>query len=392
MKLREKIYKSVTYVFITFIVGIIVISFGMPDFLGKASDNDKFLAARVGDEIITRKEVQSMKMNMLRLPQFQGFASQEEFLNRYALDYLISEKLQVVQQKETGMYPLSDAKSTVLARYLKKNFKEYQTNEGFDFTRFDKEFLKPRHIGFTDVEAQAVRETLYNNRRLADNLEFASSHEQADHNLLKHAKISYEILVFTPEEKKNILKKMAGISEKEIIEVFNKDYLTKDKNDKLTDLKREAISQSLLGKKIASLQNKWIKDLNAEISTENLSRINRKHGGILLSLTNIGIADSLNQAAKNSKANLQLLEDNEQFMNSLATLKINKIMGPWIIQDHVYLVMISNLNQPPENITAIVSSDIQSEIKNRNKNALDQLLEDLLKRDIKVTKYSNTED
>ena len=392
MKLGEKIFKAVSYGFIVFIVGIIVLTFGMPEFMDKAGDSDKFLAAKVGSELITRKEVQNMKMNMLRLPQFQNFASQEEFLNRYALDYLISEKLAVISQKNNGIYPLSDAKSSLVARYLKKNFKEFQTNEGFDFTRFEKEFMKPRRIIFSDIESQVVRESVYNNRQLIEKLETVSNYEQEDSNLLKNSKISYEILVITPDQKKNILKNMIGITEKDIVAKFTKDYLSKDKKDTLTDLKREAITQSLITEKRAKVEKEWLTNLKKEAQSSTIDQLSKKYGGIYLFLKNIGLTESLHQAAKNEKANLNLLEESSDFINGLAQLKTDKILGPWNIEDHMYLVSLGNITKPNNNLLAIHSTESASEIKNKNKSAADKLMDDILRRDNKISKFAHSED
>ena len=392
MKLGEKVFKAVSYGFIVFIVALIAFTFGMPDFMGKAGDANKFLAARVGDEAITRKEVQNMKANMLRMPQFQSFASQEAFLDKYALDYLVSEKLQTILQKESGIYPLSDAKSSLVARFLKKNFKEFQTNEGFDFPRFEKEFMKPRRISFVDIESQALRENSYNNRQLVEKLDPVSGYELADMHLLNNTKISYEILVFSPDEKKKILKNLIGITEKDIQDKFNKDYLSKDKKDTLTDLKREAIVQSLINEKRSSVEKKWMGDLNNETKSSTLTQLSKKYGGVYVHLNNIGLTESISQAAKNNKANLNVLENSSEFITRLSLNSLDKIQGPWNIEDNLFLISINSITRPPIDVAINGPKELEAEIKNRNKSAADQLMDDILKRDIKVTKFSHGED
>jgi len=392
MKLGEKIYKAISYGFIVFIVALIVLTFGMPEFMGKAGQSEMFLSARVGDEVVTRKEVQNLKENMLRMPQFQNFASQDEFLTGYALDYLVSEKLQVISQKESGMYPLSDAKSAIVARYLKKNFKEFQTNEGFDFSRFEKEFLKPRRLSFVDIESQAVRENSFQNRQIFDKLESVSGYELADMHLLKNTKISYDILVFTPDDKKRLIKSMVGVTEKDIQEKFAKDYLSKDKKDTLNDLKREAITQSLINERRSKVEKDWMNNLKTDAKTSTLAQLKQKYGGALVTLNNIGLTESIAQASKNPGVNLGLLENSPDYLSRFALYSAEKNQGPWNIEDNLFLVCVTNIARPADELSEKNAVDYESEIKNKNKNSVDQLVEAILKRDAKVKKFNPSEE
>lgn len=391
MKIGEKLFKWVSYAFLVFLVGIIILTFGMPSFIGSAASSEKFLAAKIADEVITRKEVQNMKNYLTRLPQFQSFASQESFLTKYALDYLVSEKLQEVMQKQSGFYPLTDARHTIIAKYLKENFKEYQTNEGFDFPRFEKEFLKPRRIGFPLIESEAVRDTVRVNRQLLDKLETASNYELSDMAELQNTKVSYDILVFSPEEKKKALKTAMNISENDIQEKFKKDYLSKDKNDKLTDLKREAITQAILNEKKSDMEKAWLNKLSQEIKTETLPQLNKKYGGTFVHLHEVPLSSSLASAEKNNKINFSLLENYAPFIESIASTT-DKVHGPWNIEDNLFIVSIGSLIKTGKDATAKSKDDNEQDIKSTNKNTISQLMDDIMKNKTKVTKFNQTED
>ena len=392
MKLGEKVYRAITYGFIVFIVALIVLTFGMPSFMGDSAKADRFLAAKVGDEVVTRKEVQNLKTNMLKMPQFQGFASHEDFLDRYALDYLISEKLQIKMQKDSGLYPLSDAKDVIVNRFLVKNFKEFQINNGIDYPRFRKEFMEPRRITDNDIISQVFRDSAYKNRQLFDKLESVSGYELADLNLLKNTKISYEILVFTPDEKKKVLKNLIGITEKDIVDKFNKDYLSKDKKETLTDLKREAITQSLINEKRAKVESEWMGAIKNEAKALSLSQLSKKYGGIYVSLNNISLTDSISQSAKNNKANLQILENSPEFISNFSLNLTDKNPGTWNIDDNLFLLSVTNITRSTVEPSTKDSVKYEDEIKNQNKSNANQLMDSILKRDIKVVKYSHGED
>ncbi|MDH4262943.1 MAG: SurA N-terminal domain-containing protein [Spirochaetia bacterium] len=392
MKLGEKVYRAITYGFIVFIVGLIILTFGMPSFMGDSAKADRFLAAKVGDEVVTKKEVQNLKTNMLNMPQFQSFASNEDFLNRYALDYLVSEKLQINMQKNTGIYPLSDAKDVIVNRFLVKNFKEYQINNGIDYPRFKKEFMEPRRITDNDIISQVFRDSVYKNRQLFDKFESVSGYELADLHLLKNTKISYEILVFTPDEKKKVLKNLIGITEKDIVDKFNKDYLSKDKKDTLTDLKREAITQTLINEKRAKVEGEWMSALKNEAKSISLNQLSKKYGGIYISLNNISLTDSLSQAAKNGKANLQILENNPDFITHFKLDTTDKTPGTWNIEDNLFMLSVTNVIRPASEFSTNDSKKYEEEIKNQNKSNSNQLMDSILKRDIKVVKFSHGED
>ncbi|MDH4199842.1 MAG: SurA N-terminal domain-containing protein [Spirochaetia bacterium] len=391
MKIGEKLFKWISYGFLVFLVGIIILTFGMPSFIGSAANSEKLLAAKVADEIITRKEVQNMKNYLLRLPQFQSFASQESFLTKYALDYLVSEKLQEVMQKQSGMYPLSDARHTIVARYLKENFKEYQTNDGFDFPRFEKEFLKPRRLGFAVIENEAVRDMVRVNRQLLEKFEMVSSYESSDMEELENTKVSYDILVFTPDEKKKILKSMTNISEKDIQEKFKKDYLAKDKNDKLTEMKREVITQALINEKKTETEKKWLSTLNQEIKTDTLPQLNKKYGGFFVHLHEVSLNTEFSSVEKNSKINFSLLENYEPFILSM-TNGSNKIQGPWDIEDNLFIVSVGNLIQTGKNTPVKPVGNIEDEIKTANKNSASQVMDDIMKNETKVAKFNQLEE
>lgn len=387
MKFGEKLFKWVSYGFMLFIVALIVLTFGMPEFIGSAADSEKHLAAKVGKEVITKKEVQNMKNYMLKMPQFQGFASQESFLEKYALDYLISEKLQVILQKESGIYPLNDAKNSIIAQYLKDNFKEFQTNEGFDFERFDKDFLKPRRINFSAIEDQALRSRVYEFKQLLDTFEPVSPYQIEDFYTLKNTVISYEILAFSADQKKVILKNRIGITEADIQEKFKKDYLSKNKNDKLTDLKREAITQTIINDKKAKYEKDWVESLKNDIGNMNLSGIAQKHGGSYLNIPDVAISDSISQKNPNKKINLGVLENSPELQGSIKTANIGKIQGPWTLEENLFLVNIKSILKPEKSFAA-ATPEIEDELRNENKNSADQLLDSILREKIKIIRYS----
>lgn len=393
MKFGESLWKWVTYFFITFIILIIVISFGMPQFIGLNAESDKHIAARIGDEIIVRSELANTVDRVARNPNFKGLAAQRNFLTQYVLNQLISEKLQMTWQKESGFYPLGEGKFTVLANFYKENFPKYQTNSGFDFTRFDKEFLKQRRISRATLENEAFRQTVYQNQNLLSNFTPVSSYEKNDMASLENTTVPLQILSIDQDQKKIILKNLLKITDADILARFKKNYLSKNKNEKLTQLKREAITQAIINERRASVEKKWMKDLKTEAGNLSIYDLNRKYGGTLTLINQYRLSDNLSQSAKNPKLQLNPLQENADFIKALASKQINKAFGPWEIESNLYIVSFGPMiKKPATALPEAGQKEEEEKIGKENNNNAAQFLDTVLRKEVKIIKYNKLAD
>ncbi len=338
MQLTSKLYKYVSYIFITFIVLLIIISFGMPtDWMG--GDAGQFIAAEVDGRKISRRivaeEKEVIRNQMRNVP--------DQFLTSQALERAIEKELFRKVSTEAGLYPVGEKASEVKADFIKTNFASYKTENGFNYEKLRKD-LRSRGYQLSNLEKNALRDFAFRkNLQILGDITFGSDFDTLEKLRLSQTIVSYRLIAIDKKSKDAIIKKRSRVTSKEINETFKRDYLSKDKKAKLTKTKREAIISQLQNKKKGAAETEWFKELKAMATNASLESIARKNAVKVFNLKDVPLSQSLDAAKQKSiAASLVALENNETFRTQLFSAPLKKIIGPIRDANAVYLVMITN--------------------------------------------------
>lgn len=353
MSIKEKIYKGAIYFFITFIVLLLILTLGMPNFIGTSATANRFMAAKVGSEFVTNKEVSQIVESMMQ-NQYKDLDLPESFRNQIksqAVEQAIWRKLFYLTSVDAGMFPLASAKNKITADYLRKNFSQYQDESGFNFAKFETEMLKPRGISFADLEMDALwSEGLAKNDAILRSLAFAGTREIVDQLLLQETKFSYEVWQLNSAERDKVLEQEAGITEKQIQDKFTNDHLSKDPKAILSPAKKTLISQELLKEKRGSVEKAWLERLKVEVQEMPLSSVKNRYGGVLArgGLTALTEPVSGGLKAPNGDAvSIGGFDTNLKFIEERARASAGDTLS--IIEENgmLYAVKITKTQKPP---------------------------------------------
>jgi len=369
MEIMNKLYKWFSYFFILLIIGLVILTFGMPDYMGSSSSADRYIAARIGSEVITKKEISNIKDNIIK-NQFKNENVSGQllnYINQQAMDQAIRQKLFIIISKDGGLYPLSKAFNKLTARFLEVNFLKYQNENGYDFKTFEKEILTPNQLAFSDIKNMALWEYgLQKNDELLRKLAYSGKREINDDYLLKNSTISYEIFYLSDEAKKKSLKNLIGITEQDIQEKFKTEYLAKNKDEKLTDIKREAIENSILNERKGKFETDWFNNLTKDTESMSSSMLAKKYQGKTIRLLNVDLNSNLSAALNRQHPGergiiLSQLDDYNPLIENIFTAKLNQNMKPWNIGTDIFVVTILDRKIADENKSAETNNE---EIKN----------------------------
>jgi len=370
MKWTSKIYQWATYFFIGFFILLIVVAFGMPDFIGTSGTSDRYIAAKIGKEVVTRKEVAFFRDDLIRR-SFQGQAVPENLKGYFfsqGLERAINYKVFLILSRESGLYPTRSMTNKIVANYLKKNYSQYNTENGFDLIKFKSEVLQNYRISLIDIEKQAIWQyALGKNEQLFSAMATINQRELEDKVLLSKTRVALDILVIKSDDKKRIFMNTMKITEKDIQEKFKKDYLSKNKADKLTKLKREAIKESIYKTKEQQVEQTFNKEIN-QLKDSSIAKLYSKYKGSKISIPSYTLDKKLSEVSKNKLVNLTLLETSKLFLNNLISAETNKVIGPIADGDNIYFFTVKSRNIP----TAALVTKEAKKINDTEKKAAEQ--------------------
>lgn len=356
MDIGNRVFKIVSYIFFIFIIAIIVIQFGMPNFIGGAADANRFKAAQLGKEVISRRDVARARDNIV-YQQFQGQqvpAAMEEQIKSYALDQLIEQKRLLILSQKIGMYPESQVSPKLVKNYLNENFSSYKTLNGFDFERFEKEILVPNKISLNQLTKEA--ENVYALTATMDmfrDIAIVPNDRIEDWTMLKQISYSLSVAYFDYPSLRKLLTKQ--VKPKEIQEQFVAKYLKDNPKEKLTDVIRDAIVKGIVDERLPDFEKTWKQQLQKDSSVLSLSAIAKKNNGNLLRLNNISAEKGMQaSSAQELPANVLLLEKNPNFLAEVFQAEKGKVLGPWESEGTTFLVVVNdrslpNFSQEPSN-------------------------------------------
>ena len=348
MNFFQRFYKVVSYLFIGFIVILITLTFGMPDFISSASDSDRYVAVKIGDEMLTRSQVARTQDNYIR-QYFQGRDISPEIrktLKDQILEQLIQNKVRLLLMKEIDLFPIARSRKRVMADYLKENFSTYFTDTYQDYEKFKQEILQRNRLSYSDLETNVVNEhiTRYGHDLLSS-VKLVSSPEKILRWAASETKLSYEVAVFDKATKDRVLKKRASVTQADIQKKFEKNYLAKDPNAKLTKIKKEAIRNSLVKEKEKSLNSELEQEMKNLASKNTVSRLASRYRIKFYRIQNVSLTESLDSKKPAGAPSLRDLENSKKFQEMLTFAKLNQT-NIIFEKDNFFLVSITKKDQP----------------------------------------------
>lgn len=396
MDIGNRVFKVVSYIFFIFIIMIIVIQFGMPNFIGGAADSNRFKAAQLGKEIISRRDVARARDNIV-YQQFQGQqipATMEEQIKSYALEQLIEQKRLLILSQKIGVYPGSQISPKLVKNYLNENFSSYKTLTGFDFERFEKEILVPNKISLNQLTKEAENAyALTTTMEMFRDLSIVPVDRIEDWAMLKQISYSLTVAYFDYLSLRKLLTKQ--ITPKEIQEQFVAKYLKDNPKEKLTGVIREAIVKGIVDKRLPEFEKTWKQQLQKDSATLSLSALAKKNSGNLVQLHNISAEKGMQASSdKELPANVLLLEKNPDFLAEIFQAEKGKVLGPWESEGNTFLVVVNNRSLPnfsQESIANVAeenTEEIKQSIQEKDFTVTQMALQKKLHEKIPVKRFS----
>jgi hypothetical protein len=334
--LREKIIKFGTWLFLTFIFLIIVISFGMPDVIGTSSRVDAYHAARVGNEYLTKAEVadyqkrieERMAANLKGLDD-KNRKLFEDMAKSRALDEAIDRKIFTQLLNRAGFVPSGSAEPKILANFYKRQFSEYIVNGKLDRERLN-EFLAPRRLTLEQVGRSMLQE--YGPAKayeILQGISYASDYAVLDEARFATTQVSYRIVALDGAAKDKILRAKFAPTEKEIQDKFKAEFLSKDPKAVLDQSKRDSIRATLFNERRAALEKEFLQNLN-QAGKASLAQVAALTGARLVAIDDAGLNTELDAKKPKDLAAVSLapLGQSDVFLRQRLSAPIGVTIGP----------------------------------------------------------------
>ncbi|RME93230.1 MAG: hypothetical protein D6767_01445 [Candidatus Hydrogenedentota bacterium] len=403
---KNVILKWGSYIFMGFLVILITISFGMPNFISTSATADRFISAYVGDQVITRRELVRVKNNYIRnrfggqnLPEMQ-----QKFLESSILEQLIFNRIMLIFAREYGFYPGAKARKRIVAKFLKKNHADYLVGSKFDFERFQREFLQPNQLTLSEYESILAQEKTLT--RLDSTLR--SEAPVSDYQILaelqkKETVYSVMVLAITPQKKNELLEKKVRVTPAEIYDRFKKDYLSKDKKAKLNKTKREAIEALLKNEKRPKVEKEWMDSLNQFAQAGNIASLQFAAGTQFVTIQDINLSESLNSKKPPTAPDLSSLESDDSFLANVFSNNTQTIFGPLRKNGNIFfykiisfkksdLPLAADLKKSGKKIEELLPGrkqdieSIRSQLADKIKAEAEQNMFELMRKEVKIVR------
>ncbi|MES0488654.1 MAG: hypothetical protein ABUK01_01600 [Leptospirales bacterium] len=352
MTFKEKFVKYGSYTFVLFLTSLIIIAFGMPDCTGALKKRGNKYAADIDGDPITWTQVNRTANNLggTMYPDGNMPPEARTYMESMAIERLVNLKLFIILSKEAGFYPTMATQNIFENRYLVENFPQYITENGFDLVKFRDEIQEPNRYSNKIVIDDAIQQyALRRNELMFQGIYKPHQKETEDLYLLNNTKISYHILVINMEAKNKLVEKRANITEKDIREKFNKDFLANNPQDKLTKIKREGITQSLVNERRAVIEKELLEEMLKMAETLSMKQLQNKYGGSLKALPNLNLNTNIAQQWPASPANLSLLTEDKMFLQNTFKTELGQIVGPINKGEALFIYSITKRDIPDLN-------------------------------------------
>lgn len=347
--LRERIIKFGTWLFLIFIFVIIVISFGMPDFIGTSARLDAYNAARVGDEYLTKAEVADYQKRIEErmAGNLKGLDDKnrklfEDMAKSRALDEAIDRKIFTQLLNRAGFVPSGSTEPKILATFYKRQFGEYIVNGKLDMERLN-EFLAPRRLTLEQVGRSMLKE--YGPAKAYEILQgtsYASDFAILDAARFAGTRNSYRIVALDGAAKDKILRGKFTPSEKDIQDKFKAEFQSKDPKAILDQSKRESIRATLFNERRASLEKDFAQSLN-QAGKAGLAQVAAITGTRLIAIDDVDLNTDLDSKKPKDLAAVSLapLSQSDVFVRQRLSAPIGVAIGPVEAGGYTYFFSVA---------------------------------------------------
>lgn len=347
--LKEKLIKFGTWLFLVFIFVLIVLSFGMPDFMGTSARIDQFHAAKVGDEYLTKGEVSDYaKQIEERMAQnLKGMDEKnrkliEDMAKGRALGEAIDRKLFSQLLKSAGFTPTSSSEGKILANFYRRQFSEFIVNGKLDTERLN-EYLGQRRMNLDQVGRNMLQD--YGPSRayeMLQNTAYVPDFALLDNVRFLATKNSYRIVAISSIDKDKRLRARFNPTEKEIQDKFKAEFLAKDPKAILDGSKRESIKAMLFTQHKSALGNEFLQMLK-DAGKAGMQSLAQKAGVPVLALENVELSADLDQkkGKQASAVSLAALAQSDIFVRERLAVSLGQVVGPIETAGFTYFFAVS---------------------------------------------------
>jgi len=345
----QKIIKFGTWLFLVFIFALIVITFGMPDFIGTSSRIDSYNAAKIGSEYLTKAELgeyqkrleERMGQNLKGLDE-KNRKMFEDIIKSRATDEAIDSKLFAQLLSQAGYVPASSSEAKLLASYYKKQFGEFIIDGRLDMERLN-EFLGQRRLTLDQISRAMLRE--YGPQRAREMLQavnYASDFQVLDEARFNATRASYRIVVIDQAIKEKNVRARFNPSEADIQGKFKTEFLSKDAKAILDNSKRESIRATLMNERRATLEKDFLQALT-QASKQGLDQVAALAGAKIVAVDDAGLSNDLD--SKKSKdagaVSLAALSQSDIFVRQRLAVVEGQTVGPVEAGGSVYYFSVN---------------------------------------------------
>ncbi len=333
---REKLVKFGTWIFLIFLFAIIVVSFGMPDFMGSSSRMDAYNAAKVGTEYLSKAEVadyqkrieERMMQNMKGLDE-KNRKLFEDMAKGRALDEAIDRKIFTQILNRAGYVPMSSSEAKILATFYKRQFGEYIVNGKLDTERLN-EFLSQRRLTLDQIGRNMLHD--YGPQKAYEMLQatsYASDFAVLDDIRFATTQNSFRIVAVDSGSKDKILRGRFNPAEQEIQDKFKAEFLSKDPKSVLDQPKRDTIKATLFNEKRATLEKDFATALT-QASKAGIDAVATAAGTKTIAIDDVGLATDLDskKGKDNAAISLSPLSQSDVFVKQRVSAPVGQIVGP----------------------------------------------------------------
>jgi len=336
MNFQNRWLKIASYIFMGFITLIIVLSFGMPDFLGSSAMVTDDYVAKVGSEVITKRDVAVEKRRVMDQYGLND-PGMETFIEGQAIETLIRQKVFSVLSREAGFEPVGKAVNVVLASGYKKYFPEFMSTNGFDFKKFD-DYLRKSGRSRIEMDSLIVdSRTLETADTLFRSLAAQSPLESDVLAELDSLQYSVTIAIFAESDFARYTAQTYSPSESEITAEFESEYIKKDSKATMTPIIREGIILSLRRKREASMKGEIEEKMSSVLASSGMPAAVARFDMKTHSFQKVSLSKDLDSAKPADWPSLAPLESSSKF-DLIFTKPTGTVSGPFLIGKNIFIL------------------------------------------------------
>lgn len=364
------------YIIVGFFVLIIIISFGMPDFISRVG-MDKSIVAEVNGEKVQYLDFLRYRDNLSG--RIKDVNNKE--VQRYILESLIRYRLQLQFADKAGIKNSDDK--------VKRSIKEisaFQDKSGKFNNQYLNNFLDHYHLSLNDYYVM-VRDEL-TNAELMQMIKLGvgvAPDEVKNRNAIENSKLQIRYCYIPNNDLKKKFSDRISVTDKDVEDELKRNR--SELKDPKTD--RERVKNKILNRKFDTVKADIIKDIDAQsASGKTFDSVAAQLGGKISTSAVFKVGERLNDSMQKGNM-LYALNESQVFLNDLLVLDIGKSSKAISSFDGLYVftpikkdIQFKDLKQPEYDAA-------ESRVFNEKSNALYMSLMTSFMEKSKIKKNTN---